>query len=80
MGIAKLLKPKEAAEYLQVSEKTLEDWRRNNSGPTFQRMNRRCVRYFQSDIDRWLKEQTAQLSTNNAPPDKRLLIEVAHAD
>ena len=54
-----LLTPKEAAEYLKVSEKTLEGWRCAEVGPKFYRMGRRTVRYFKSDIEAWLRAETA---------------------
>ncbi len=48
-----LLTPKEAAAFLQVSEKLLEKWRVKGSGPKFRRLGHRTVRYLQSDLTDW---------------------------
>lgn len=48
-----LLTPKEAAAFLQVSEKTLEKWRTKGTGPKFRRLGHRTVRYSQDDLLNW---------------------------
>lgn len=48
-----LLTPKEAAAFLQVSEKLLKEWRVKGSGPKFRRFGHRTVRYLQSDLTDW---------------------------
>jgi predicted DNA-binding transcriptional regulator AlpA len=48
-----LLTPKEAAAFLQLSEKTLEKWRSKGTGPKFRRMGHRTVRYSQDDLLNW---------------------------
>jgi predicted DNA-binding transcriptional regulator AlpA len=48
-----LLTPKDAAAFLQLSEKTLEKWRSKGTGPKFRRMGHRTVRYSQDDLLNW---------------------------
>jgi excisionase family DNA binding protein len=50
-----LLTPREAADYLKVSEKTLEDWRRTGKGPAFYRLGPCRVRYSLASVDQWLQ-------------------------
>ena len=50
-----ILRPKQAAHYLNISTVTL--WRYNDSDPTFPRkirMSARCVGYKKVDLDAWL--------------------------
>lgn len=53
MSTTALLTPKEAAAFLQVSEKTLEKWRTTGKGPKFRRLGHRTVRYLQNDLTEW---------------------------
>ncbi len=46
-----LLKPPETALELNVSEKTLSNWRRTGTGPKYIRFSHKCVRYAPSDIE-----------------------------
>jgi excisionase family DNA binding protein len=52
-----LLRSEAVAEYIDVSMATLEKWRNQKRGPAHVRIGR-LVRYRQSDLDRWLREQT----------------------
>jgi predicted site-specific integrase-resolvase len=45
-----MLKPAEAAEYLQVSPKTLALWRSTGDGPPFVCLGRSVVRYRVEDL------------------------------
>jgi len=56
-----LIPQQRLAELLCVSERTLERWRVEGSGPTFLKAGRRVL-YRQSDIDTWLAA-TAKNST-----------------
>lgn len=47
----------EIATYLNVPVRTLTQWRFKRTGPTYLRLGK-YVRYRQSDVDRWLAEQT----------------------
>lgn len=59
-----LLTTKEAAAFLQVSEKTLEKWRTKGTGPKFRRLGHRTVRYLQADLIAW-----PGMTTNEAQED-----------
>jgi excisionase family DNA binding protein len=48
-----LLSQRQAAEYLCLSERTLERWRVQGSGPRFVRCGR-CVRYREADLEAWI--------------------------
>jgi excisionase family DNA binding protein len=54
----KVMTTKQAAEYLAMSHKTLEDWRRKGEGPRFIKVGSRSVRYRQSELDAWITEAT----------------------
>ena len=45
------------ADQLDVKPVTLEKWRQTGSGPAYIKVGR-LVRYRQSDVDRWLRQQT----------------------
>jgi excisionase family DNA binding protein len=53
--MAELLTTREAAEYLRLSESSLNHWRLEGRGPAFTRFGRQ-VRYRRADVDRWLTE------------------------
>jgi hypothetical protein len=48
---APLLTPREAAAYLGVTTKALENWRGTGAGPNFIRLSARCVRYIREDLE-----------------------------
>ncbi|WP_241489495.1 helix-turn-helix domain-containing protein [Leucobacter celer] len=45
----------QVAELLQVSPRTIEEWRQTNSGPPFRRVGRH-VRYLHSEVLAWFQE------------------------
>ena len=49
-----LLTTDEAAAYLRVSPRTMEDWRRTGSGPLYIPLARNCVRYRFGDLTQWI--------------------------
>ena len=51
------LATKEAAEFLSVSPRTLEDWRVRGGGPPFKRMGR-LVRYSRSELVQFVESGT----------------------
>ncbi|HVR73907.1 MAG TPA: helix-turn-helix domain-containing protein [Planctomycetota bacterium] len=53
------LRGPEAAEYLGVSTRTLEDWRIRGGGPPFIRISCKCVRYRLIDLDEWSRQRLA---------------------
>lgn len=52
-----LATPEEVAAYLQVSERTLEDWAYRNRGPRFT-LAGQLRRYRWEDVERYLAERT----------------------
>jgi len=48
-----LLTQAEAADYLRLSERTLERWRVTGSGPAFCKLGRRVL-YRAADLDEWI--------------------------
>ncbi|WP_282825806.1 helix-turn-helix domain-containing protein [Gulosibacter sediminis] len=45
----------QVAELLQVSPRTIEEWRQTNSGPPFRRVGRH-VRYLRPEVLAWFQE------------------------
>lgn len=52
-----LLLPEELGEFLQVSPKTLSNWRSLRIGPAFVRLQGALIRYRREDVEVWLDEQ-----------------------
>ena len=48
------LSPAQVAVYVGLPEKTLAEYRRKSTGPTFSRCGKH-VRYFRPDVDEWLR-------------------------
>lgn len=48
------LNTKQAAAYLGVCARTLEDMRAERKGPPARRISAKLVRYYREDLDRWL--------------------------
>lgn len=46
----------EAAMYLGVSVRTLQNWRSDKTKPKFYKPTNKLVYYFKSDLDEWIKE------------------------
>ncbi len=65
-----LLKQRQAASLIGVSERTLECWRCRGGGPPFVKISRRAVRYRRQDIDQWVGERV-QYSTSEEPRPSR---------
>lgn len=55
------LTTKDAADYLQISVRTLERYRSEGTGPKFARFGNRTL-YRTEDIDAWLAERTFRSS------------------
>lgn len=50
-----LLRTPDAAEHLDVSARTLEDWRLRSIGPPYVRFGVGTIRYRISDLDAWVQ-------------------------
>ncbi len=55
---AVLLTTKQAAAYLNLQPRTLDDWRLRKIGPAYIKLINDAVRYRQSVLDAWLEAQT----------------------
>ena len=55
------LTEKQAADYLYISVRTLQNWRLRGGGPIFKRLGARCVRYQITDIEKWIKKCNASV-------------------
>ena len=51
-----LLKTREVAEILRVTEKTLMNWRSQKKGPPYVQLSDGMVRYPKEDLYMWLEE------------------------
>lgn len=54
-----LATPAEVAEFCQVPERTLEEWRRRKTGPRWIPVGRH-VRYHWGDVEKWLDQRAAE--------------------
>ena len=54
-----LLNTDQAAEFLALSRRTLEGYRRKGGGPLFVALSRNVVRYRRADLDSWIARQLA---------------------
>lgn len=48
----------EAAKYLNMSQKTLANWRWKGLGPKFYILNKRSIRYKEKDLVKFLGKKT----------------------
>ncbi|MGC2855907.1 helix-turn-helix transcriptional regulator [Novispirillum sp. DQ9] len=53
----RLLRPEEVAQILGVSERTLERWRMEGSGPRYLSLSRKVVRYEAGDLRTFLDDR-----------------------
>ena len=56
----------EAADFLRISERTLERWRVEGNGPRFRRFGRRIV-YAQGDLEGWANGRCYQSTSATEP-------------
>lgn len=59
--LPRYLKPAQAADYLQIAESTLADWRHRRVGPPFVKAG--GVRYDATELHRWLQSRIQQTKT-----------------
>lgn len=63
-----MLTTMQAAWWLGVSPRTLEDWRFRGGGPKFRKVGKRLVRYFEGDLEAF-SEQCTMINTGGGRPD-----------
>ncbi len=51
---AERVSPKRAAEFLGVSVRTLEEWRKKKTGPAFVKLGPKLIRYELAELERFL--------------------------
>ena len=54
----RLFNEREAALFLRVSERKLQQLRSFGGGPTFIRLSKRCIRYRHADLMTWLSKRS----------------------
>lgn len=63
----KILRTREAAEYVGLAASTLEKLRCYGGGPRFVHLAGRAIGYDLADLDTWLDEQRAQNTSEPRP-------------
>jgi predicted DNA-binding transcriptional regulator AlpA len=58
----RLLREDQAAEYLNLAPRTLQDRRISGGGPPYVKISHRCVRYRLSDLKKWVEEHITRRS------------------
>jgi predicted DNA-binding transcriptional regulator AlpA len=61
--VKRLLRTREAAEFLGVRASTMAEWRLRGMGPPFKKLGR-AVAYTIEDLNRWVDEQPSFSSTS----------------
>jgi hypothetical protein len=65
--IKRRLTEKDAAEVLNVSPRTLQQWRVKGGGPPFQKLGATAVRYDPDALAAWLSAQTRTSTSKPGP-------------
>lgn len=63
------LKPRNAAAYLDLSDRTLEEWRTKGGGPPFVKLSGKIVLYDIHDLDAWVA--SLKVANTSVPPRSR---------
>jgi len=53
----RLITETEAADFLGVTRRALQQWRLNGSGPKYVKISQRCVRYRRIELIKWSEER-----------------------
>ena len=56
-----------AGEYLGLTARTLQQWRRDGVGPAYVRVSSRCVRYDVQVLDAWMAARVRAHTTDPGP-------------
>jgi predicted DNA-binding transcriptional regulator AlpA len=60
------LTPRQAANYIGVSDAALRLWRSEGRGPRFFRAGEKLIRYRRADLDFWVESRLSQSGTSEA--------------
>lgn len=63
-----LIDEKEAADFLHVTTRTVQNLRQRGGGPRFMRLSARCIRYTRAHLRSWAEEHV-RASTSDPGPD-----------
>lgn len=55
----KFIGPEDLADWLQVSLRTIQQWRYRRQGPPYVRLSHRQVRYAVDDVESWLATRSS---------------------
>lgn len=68
MGLAMddFMTEKEVAEFLMVSQRTIQEMRYANRAPPYIQVGARTIRYLRSEFLAWLEKRTVQPKTKEA--------------
>ena len=69
----KLLSPKELADMIGVTVRTLQMWRMFGEGPDYKRLNGRLIRYHIDDVNAYLR-RTTKRGTHENPVKKKATV------
>ncbi len=53
----RLLAEQEAADFIGVTRRALQQWRLTGTGPVYVKISARCVRYRRADLIKWAEER-----------------------
>ena len=53
----RFLSESQTAKYLNLSKKSLQNWRFNRQGPPYVKLNMKTIRYQREDLDQWMKDR-----------------------
>jgi len=63
-----LWKPRDVADFLEVSERTIEGWRQRGAGPPFIKVSARRIRYRPEDVEGWIESRLRASTSADGPP------------
>jgi len=71
-GTGRLLRAEDVAEITGLSTETLAQWRSQRRGIPFVKLSRNCVRYRQTDLDRWLEGRIVRVEQDPSIAGRRI--------
>jgi predicted DNA-binding transcriptional regulator AlpA len=71
------LNTQEAAEYVGVTKRMLQDLRTSGGGPRFMKLSSKTIRYDLIDIDIWIERKKRRSTVDKEEPDKSRRLEAA---
>ena len=53
----RFLSESQTVKYLNLSKKSLQNWRFNRQGPPYVKLNMKTIRYQREGLDQWMKDR-----------------------